>query len=83
MTDRDEPETWSYATVLIGNLSIASLDKYLNAIGADGWELVVATSQVKSLLNVTGNSLVFVFKKRGAGHRAPEVDPQFSSETPW
>ena len=41
----------------------------MNLLGADGWELVTAVTTVKTWFNLTGNDLVFVFKKPGAGHR--------------
>jgi len=75
-------EQWSYATVVIGNTDVskakmapgAQLTERLNQMGADGWELVTSLTTVKTMLNLTGNELVFVFKKPGIGHTPPPVD---------
>ena len=37
-------------------------------LGEQGWELVTSVSTVKTWVNVTGNDLIFVFKKPGKGH---------------
>jgi hypothetical protein len=38
----------------------------MNALGREGWELVTSLTTVKTWMNVSGNDLVFVFKKPGA-----------------
>lgn len=45
----------------------------LDVMGADGWELVTALTTVKTMINVSGNDLLFVFKKPGLAHRPPNA----------
>lgn len=59
-------DRWSYYSWVVQVPSIHNLDHAMNALGAEGWELVTSVTTVKSWLNLTGNSLVFVFKARGA-----------------
>ncbi len=67
-------EQWSYFTVVLKNAGVHELDDQLNLLGADGWELVASLSTVKTWVNLTGNDLVLVFKKPGAGERpSPET----------
>lgn len=63
------PEGWSYATFVAKNTASYSLDQILNAYGDEGWDLVTSLSTVKTWFNISGNDLVFVFKRPGAGHR--------------
>lgn len=60
---------WSYFTYVAKVPSVNKLDEALNALGAEGWELVTSMSTVKSWVNFTGNDIVMVFKKSGAGQR--------------
>lgn len=60
---------WSYFTLTLKNPDIAKLDGRINALGAEGWELVTALSTIKTWLNVTGNDLVLLFKKAGVEQR--------------
>ncbi len=62
-------ETWSYYTLVIKNSTIHTLDDRLNALGAEGWELATSLTTVKTWVNLTGNDLVLVFKKRGTNER--------------
>lgn len=64
----DETPGWSYFTFTAKIPDLPRLDEALNALGADGWELVTSLSTVKTWLNVSGNDLVLLFKKPGAGH---------------
>ena len=64
---------WSYFTLVAKNPELAELDDKLNLLGADGWELAAGLSTVKTWINLSGNDLVLLFKKPGAGHRP---DPQ-------
>jgi len=57
---------WSYYTWVAKVPNVNRLGAGLNALGADGWELVTSMSTVKSWLNVTGNDIVLIFKKPGA-----------------
>ena len=63
-----ESGAWSYYTLLAKVPNVRHLDAALNALGAEGWELVTSMSTVKSMINITGNDLVLLFKKPGAGH---------------
>jgi hypothetical protein len=64
---------WSYFVWRVKVPGLGVLSEQMNALGADGWELVTSVTTVKSWVNMTGNDLVFVFKKAGAGH-VPAVD---------
>lgn len=66
-------ETWSYYTLVIKNSTIHTLDDRLNALGAEGWEMATSLTTVKTWVNLTGNDLVLVFKKRGANEK-PSAD---------
>lgn len=82
-------DTWSYYTLVIKNPGVFGLDQKLNALGAEGWELTTSLTTVKTWVNVTGNDLVLLFKKRGANVQPSSaaivailgVDP--SSEGAW
>lgn len=85
MTPLADLQQWSYAVVTIHNPELAWLDNRLRVLGDDGWELVTSVSTHKAVAMV-GNQLVFVFKKPGAGHRAPieaGEGGQFKSEVVW
>lgn len=58
-------DAWSYYTLIVKNTAVHQLDAKLNTLGADGWELTASLTTVKTWVNVTGNDLVLVFKKRG------------------
>ncbi len=62
-------ETWSYFTWVAKVPSVNNLDLLFNMLGSDGWELVTSVTTVKTWINLTGNDLVFIFKKRGANHK--------------
>jgi len=78
MTDNET--TWSYFTWNAKVPSVTSLNDGFTLLGELGWELATSMSTVKSLLNVTGNDLIFVFKKRGTGH---VVDKTISDRLGW
>ncbi|HEX2785817.1 MAG TPA: hypothetical protein VHN36_19750 [Ilumatobacteraceae bacterium] len=59
---------WSYYPWVVKVPSVGHLGDAMNLLGEDGWELIASVTTVKSWLNMTGNDLVFVFKKAGAGH---------------
>lgn len=61
---------WSYYTLVAKNSAVHSFTEDLNALGAEGWELVTSLTTVKTWVNLTGNDLVLLFKKPGA-HQAP------------
>jgi hypothetical protein len=48
------------------NTQVYELTDSMNALGREGWELVTSLTTVKTWMNVSGNDLVFVFKKPGA-----------------
>ena len=58
---------WSYYSWVVKVPSIYSLDVAMNGLGAEGWELVTSVTTVKTWVNLSGNDLVFVFKKPGVG----------------
>jgi hypothetical protein len=60
---------WSYYTWTAKVPNLRQLDVGLNALGAEGWELVTSMSTVKSWVNLSGNDIVMTFKKPGAGQR--------------
>ena len=64
----DAIESWSYATAVTRPMGVRAFNDAMNVIGADGWELVTSVMTVKTWLNLTGNDLILIFKKRGAGH---------------
>ena len=72
---------WSYYTLTIKNPSVPLLQSKLAELGADGWELVTSVTTVKTWLNMTGNELVFVFKKPGLGHIAKNLSPTIDQQT--
>jgi hypothetical protein len=62
---------WSYAVLTVKNIQVMDLQRHLATMGTDGWELASSLTTVKSIVNLTGNDLVFIFKKPGGGHVAP------------
>ncbi len=70
-----DDEQWSYCVLRYGNERLGELDRHLDVMGAAGWELGTSTSTVKRARVgpiVAVNELVFVFKKRGLGHKRPD-----------
>lgn len=65
MTESDDP--WEYRVETVKNPDIKTIGNRLNIMGAEGWELVSFGTTVKTWLNVTGNDLVLVLKRRGLG----------------
>ena len=59
---------WSYFTWQAKVPSVKSLNEGFTLLGEQGWELVTSMTTVKSHWNMTGNDLIFVFKKPGMGH---------------
>lgn len=74
--ESERTEGWSYFTWVAKVPSTNSLNNGFNLLGHDGWELVSASTTVKSMVNLTGNDLIFVFKKPGAGY---QVSSEISS----
>jgi hypothetical protein len=66
-------ESWSYFSWVVKVPSVYQLDETMNLLGAEGWELVAASTTVKTIINWTGNDLIFIFKAPGAG-RQPSKD---------
>jgi hypothetical protein len=64
-------EQWSYYIHVVKNPQVLGLQRTLRTRGEDGWELVTSLTTVKTMLNLSGNDLLFVFKKPGVGHVAP------------
>jgi hypothetical protein len=71
MSEISDQVNWTYYTWKAKVPSIRGLDTIFNLLGADGWELVTSVTTVKTWINVTGNDLLFIFKKQGVGHRIP------------
>lgn len=78
---------WQYQVKVLKNPevhpgTVGSFQDELNRLGADGWELVSTVTTVKSWLNLTGNDLVFLFKRPGVGpfKTRPDDDPAY---VPW
>jgi|LakMenE01Jun11ns_1017448.scaffolds.fasta_scaffold7876131_1 hypothetical protein len=59
-------QQWSYYSWVAKNTQVYELTDSMNALGREGWELVTSLTTVKTWMNVSGNDLVFVFKKPGA-----------------
>ena len=59
---------WSYHIWNVKVPDIKSLKDEFVLLGEQGWELVTSVSTIKTWVNVTGNDLIFVFKKPGKGH---------------
>ena len=72
-------EPWEYRVEVVKNPDVSELQDRLNRLGAQGWELVSTVSTIKTMINLTGNDLVFVLKRRGVGEFKvrPEDDPNF------
>lgn len=69
-------EPWEYRIEVIKTPELRSITSTLNRLGAEGWELVSTVSTVKTLINVTGNDLGFLFKRPGLGaFETPEAVP--------
>lgn len=62
---------WSYWVLQLSNPNLEVLERTLNRAGTEGWELVTSVSTNKMIAVVSANQLVFVLKKRGAGHAGP------------
>jgi hypothetical protein len=62
---------WEYKVETCLNTDLHNLHKQLNRWGAEGWELVAATTTVKRVAAI-GNELVFIFKRPGVGEVAPD-----------
>ena len=58
---------WSYWTLAFRNRDVHNLTATLNDLGREPWELVTSLSTVKTWGNISGNDLVMIFKKPGAG----------------
>ena len=58
---------WSYWTLAFRNRDVHNLTATLNDLGREHWELVSSLSTVKTWGNISGNDLVMIFKKPGAG----------------
>ena len=70
-------ETWSYYIheVQIDDLKERKgLTAAFKTLGDDGWELVSSSSAIRPPQQF-GNPIVFVFKKRGSGHKPGVLDP--------
>ena len=61
-----DDQQWSYYSWVVKNPQVYELTDSMNALGREGWELVTSLTTVKTWMNVSGNDLVFVFKKPGA-----------------
>lgn len=72
-------DQWEYRVHVAKNPDVAGLNDELNRLGADGWELVSTVSTVKTWVNLSGNDLVFLLKRRGVGAftARPEDRPGF------
>ncbi len=81
MDNETTEASWSYFVLTIGNPSLSLLQSQLSELGADGWELVTSMTTVKTWINMTGNDLVFVFKKPGLGHMPQSVSPSIEQQT--
>ena len=68
MTDQQ----WSYYAWVVKIPDVNGLTDTMNAFGREGWEMVTSLTTVKTWLNISGNDLVFVFKKPGEGHGISE-----------
>lgn len=76
----DDPElSWEYRVEVMKVAEVGALQDRLNRLGSKGWEVVSNVSTVKIWLNLTGNDLVFVFKRRGVGAftERPEDTPGY------
>jgi hypothetical protein len=78
VTDSAE-QPWEYRVEVVKNPEVRVLLDRLNQLGSQDWELVSNVSTVKTWVNLTGNDLVFVFKRPGVGQftERPEDDPNY------
>lgn len=63
-----DAEQWSYYAWLVKIPGLRELNVNLAQLGFEGWELVTSMTTVKTWVNLSGNDLVLIFKKSGAGH---------------
>ena len=73
---------WSYHVLVVKNLDPRrhSRARWLSSEPMAG-KLVSSLTTVKTWLNMTGNDLVFVFKKEGLGHVVQWAMPTVEQET--
>ena len=65
---------WSYYVWNAKVPNVKLLNDGFMLLGEQGWELVTSVSTVKTWVNMTGNDLIFVFKKPGKGHVVNTVE---------
>jgi hypothetical protein len=79
-----EPEvSWEYKVLTVKNPDVSGLEQRLSRYGSAGWEIVSAMTTVKTWVNLSGNDLVLIFKRRGAddADRSISVEPQIDPAT--
>jgi hypothetical protein len=59
----DDPG-WEYRVVTLKIYNVNAMQDWLNDYGLAGWELITLSTTVKTWLNVTGNDLVEVMKRK-------------------
>jgi hypothetical protein len=64
----ENESAWSYHIWNAKIPDIKSLERNFMLLGEEGWELITSVSTIKTWANLTGNDLIFVFKKPGKGH---------------
>ncbi len=57
-------EQWEYFVGAMKVPALTNLEAQLNRIGSEGWEVVSVSTTVKTMVNVTGNDMVVVCKRR-------------------
>ena len=70
---------WEYRLEVVKNPDVLHLGDRLSWLGSRGWELVSTMSTVKTWVNLSGNDLVFLSKRRGVGPflEHPEDQPGY------
>ncbi len=56
-------------------LGSGDLQRALDRLGADGWDLVTSVTMLKTVATLRGDDLFLLFKKAGAGHPPPNLGP--------
>ena len=79
----ENESAWSYHIWSAKIPSVKSLEHSFMLLGEQGWELVTSVSTIKTWSNLTGNDLIFVFKKPGKGHVFNTAFEELENDGTW
>ena len=83
MNTPEDETAWSYHIWSAKIPSVKSLEHSFMLLGEQGWELVTSVSTIKTWSNLTGNDLIFVFKKPGKGHVFKTAFEEVENDGTW